>query len=47
MNAVGQPERATRNRVAALCCDELHYGYRGDWSDREGNSNIEAEIFLA
>jgi type I restriction enzyme R subunit len=38
---IGQPERATQNRVIALFRDELHYRYRGDWSDREGNSNIE------
>jgi type I restriction enzyme R subunit len=41
MSNIGQPERATQNRVIALFRDELHYRYRGDWSDREGNSNIE------
>ena len=41
---VGQPERATQNRVIALFRDELHYRYLGDWIDREGNSNIEEEI---
>jgi type I restriction enzyme R subunit len=41
MNTVGQPERATQNRVIALFRDELGYSYLGDWSDRYGNSNIE------
>src|ERR1700690_3322888 len=47
MNDVGKPERATQNRVIALFRDELHYGYLGDWIDREGNSNIEEEILTA
>ena len=41
MTPVGQPERATRNRVIALFRDELGYRYLGDWTDRDGNSNIE------
>ena len=41
MSAVGQPERATQNRVIALFRDELGYRYLGDWTDRDGNSNIE------
>ena len=44
MSAVGSPERATQNRVIALFRDELGYQYLGDWTDREGNSNIEKEI---
>ena len=43
MNFVGQPERATQNRVIKLFCDELGYTYLGDWSDRPGNSNIEED----
>src|SRR5882724_5403468 len=41
MSTVGQPERATQNRVIALFRDELRYRYLGDWTDRDGNSNIE------
>ena len=41
MNAIGQSERATQNRVIALFRDELGYRHLGDWSDRDGNSNIE------
>src|SRR4051812_47533163 len=41
MGLVGQPERATQNRIIALFSDELRYRFLGDWTDREGNSNIE------
>src|SRR5450759_1505315 len=41
MSDIGQPERATQNRVIALFRDELGYRYLGDWTDRDGNSNIE------
>jgi type I restriction enzyme R subunit len=43
---VGQPERATQERVIALFRDELGCRFLGDWRDREGNSNIE-EALLA
>ncbi len=46
MSNIGQPERATQNRVIALFRDELGYRYLGDWRDRDGNSNIE-EYWLA
>jgi type I restriction enzyme R subunit len=41
MSPVGQPERATQNRVIALLCDELGYRRLGNWNHRPGNSNIE------
>jgi type I restriction enzyme R subunit len=47
MSAVGQPERATQNRVIALFRDDLGYGYLGDWTDRGGNSNIEEDLLSA
>ena len=47
MSNVGQPERATQNRVIALCRDEMGYRYLGDWADRSGNSNIEESLLVA
>ncbi len=47
MNAIGQPERATQDRVIALFRDELQYRYLGDWSDRANNSNIEDGLLTA
>ena len=44
MSAIGQRERATQKRVIALFRDELGYRYLGDWTDRDGNSNIEAGL---
>src|SRR6266566_4841401 len=44
MTTIGQPERSTQDRVIALFRDELGYRYLGDWTDREGNSNIEDGI---
>ena len=41
MSSVGQPERVTQDRVIALFRDQLDYSYVGDWTDRDGNSNIE------
>ena len=35
MSSVGQPERATQNRILALFRDELEYRFLGDWSDRQ------------
>jgi len=47
MNGVGKPERETQNRVVRLFRDELDYRYLGDWSDRDGNSNIEEKLLGA
>jgi type I restriction enzyme, R subunit len=47
MSNVGQPERATQNRVIALFRHELGYRYLGDWVDRDGNSNVEEELLSA
>jgi type I restriction enzyme, R subunit len=46
MSKVGQPERATQNRVVKLLKQELNYDYLGDWQDRPNNRNIE-ESYLA
>jgi type I restriction enzyme R subunit len=41
MSDISKPERETQNRVAALFRDELGYAYRGDWSDRANNRQVE------
>lgn len=43
MSTVGQIERKTQDRVAALIRDSLGYEHLGNWEYREGNSNIEIE----
>ena len=47
MTAIGQPERATQNRVIALFRDELGYRYLGDKTDLPNNSNIEEALLTA
>lgn len=44
MTDIGQPERATQNRVVKLFRDELHYAYLGNREDRPDNSNIEEAL---
>jgi len=44
MSAVGQKEKKTQARVVKLFRDTLGYDYLGDWTDREGNSNIEPQL---
>ncbi|WP_243363045.1 type I restriction endonuclease subunit R [Fundidesulfovibrio terrae] len=47
MSDIGKSERVTQNRVIALFRDELGYSYLGDWSDREGNTNVEEGLLTA
>ena len=47
MSGVGEPERATQNRVIAMFRDELRYRYLGDWTYRDGNNNIEEGLLSA
>ena len=47
MSTIGQPERATQNRVVALFHDELGYRTLGNWIDRPNNSNVEATLLTA
>ena len=44
ISTVGQSERVTQNRVAALFCNELGYRHLGDWTDRNDNSNVEEKL---
>jgi len=41
MTAIGQIEKKTQQRVVSLFHDILKYDYLGDWTDRDGNDNIE------
>jgi type I restriction enzyme R subunit len=41
MSTIGQAERVTQNRIVSLFRNELGYAYFGDWTDRDGNSNVE------
>lgn len=47
MDTIGQIEKETQRRVVKLFRDKLGYDYLGDWTDREGNSNIEAGLLRA
>jgi type I restriction enzyme R subunit len=47
MHDIGKAEHVTQNRVIKLFVDELSYRYLGDWTDRDGNSNVEAGILSA
>jgi type I restriction enzyme R subunit len=44
MDIVGQPERATQERILKLFTQELGYRYLGDWRDRDENSNVEESL---
>lgn len=39
--SIGKPEWESQRRIIDLFKNELDYTYLGDWSDRDGNSNIE------
>ena len=41
MNQSYTSERETQNRVIKLFREELNYTYLGNWTEREGNSNVE------
>ncbi len=41
MPDIGQPECSTQKRGIALFREQLDYRYRGDWTDRTNNSNVE------
>ena len=41
MNYAIKPERITQNRIIGLFREELDYRYLGDWTYRDGNTNIE------
>lgn len=44
MSDIDKPERVTQNRIVGLFRDELGYRYLGDWTGRDGNSNIEEDL---
>ena len=44
MSTVGQIEMKTQARVVRLFRDTLGYDHLGDWTDREGNRNIEEHL---
>jgi type I restriction enzyme R subunit len=43
VSTIGQIEKKTQQRVVKLFREQLDYDYLGDWSDLEGNRNIEEE----
>lgn len=47
MLTVGQIERKIQQRVVWPFREQLGYAYPGDWTDREGNANIEQELLRA
>ena len=44
MSTVGQRERRTQRRVVTLFREQLGYDYLGDWTDLEGNANIDQAL---
>jgi type I restriction enzyme, R subunit len=47
MNTVGEIEKKTQQRVVRLFRDQLGCDYLGDWTEREGNRNIEEDLLRA
>jgi type I restriction enzyme R subunit len=47
MSTVGQVEKKTQQRIVKLFRESLDYDYLGDWTDREGNANIETALLHA
>ncbi len=47
MSTVGQVEKKTQQRIVKLFREDLDYDYLGDWTDREGNANIETALLHA
>src|SRR5262245_3357859 len=41
MSVVGQIEKRTQQRIVKLFHEQLGYEYLGDWTDRDGNRNVE------
>jgi predicted HTH transcriptional regulator len=44
MSPVGQREERTQKRAVTLFHEQLGYDYLGDWTDREGNANIDRAL---
>jgi len=44
MTTVGQIEKKIQERVVKLFREQLDYDYLGDWTECEGNSNIEEDL---
>jgi len=44
MATIGQKEKKTQKRIVKLFHETLKYEYLGDWSEREGNRNIEEDL---
>jgi hypothetical protein len=47
MSTVDQVEKKTQQRIVKLFREDLVYDYLGDWTDREGNANIETALLHA
>jgi len=47
VNEVGQRERKVQRRIVTLLRNTLGYDYLGDWSEREGNANVEPDLLRA